>query len=61
VETVNYSEQIAEKLAEEDASTKEDAIIRARELALERNATINVVYQRLVGMDELLQLQNLYH
>jgi hypothetical protein len=29
-----------------DASTKEDAIAKARELALERNATINVVVSK---------------
>jgi hypothetical protein len=46
VETVNLFRTDSEKLAEEDASTKEDAIIRARELAMERNATVNVAVSK---------------
>jgi hypothetical protein len=56
-ETVNSFRTDSGEVIEEDASTKEDAIIRARELAMERNATVNVVVsKRLVGMDGVIAI-----
>jgi hypothetical protein len=54
--TDNYLRTDSGEVIEEDAS-KKDAIIRARELAMERNATVNVVVsKRLVGMDGVIAI-----
>jgi gamma-glutamylcyclotransferase (GGCT)/AIG2-like uncharacterized protein YtfP len=45
-ETINSFRTDNGETVFEDASTKEDAIAKARELALERNATINVVVSK---------------
>lgn len=51
-ETVNSYRTDTDEVLFEDTETKENALIKARELALERNRTINVVVsKRLVGID----------
>jgi len=54
-ETVNSYRTDTGEVLTEDVGTKEAALVAARELAIERNKTINVVVsKRLVGMDGIL-------
>jgi hypothetical protein len=56
-ETVNSFRTDSGEVVSEDVSTKEEALVTARELAMERNATINVVVsKRLVGMDGIIAI-----
>lgn len=56
-ETVNSFRYDSGEVILEDTGTKEEAIVTARELALERNKTINVVVsKRLIGIDGILAI-----
>lgn len=56
-ETVNSFRYDTGEVVLEKVGTKEEAVIEARELALEKNKTINVVVsKRLVGMDGVIAI-----
>ena len=56
-ETVNSYRTDSNEVIEEDTGTKADAMVKAKELSVEKNKTINVVVsKRLVGMDGILAI-----
>jgi len=56
-ETVNSYRTDSNETLEEDTGTKAEAMEVAKELALEKNTTVNVVVsKRLVGMDGILAI-----
>lgn len=56
-ETINSFRYDSGEVVYEEVGTKDDAITKAKELALEKNKTINVVVsKRLVGMDGIIAI-----